>query len=51
LINNQTKTPTNNEQNEKTKTSQLYEKISNAKEMTFTQTLDDNNKIFIAIKK
>lgn len=50
LINNQTKTPTNNEQNEETKTSQLYEKISNAKEMTFTQTLDDNNKIFIALK-
>lgn len=48
LINNQTQT--NNEQNEKTKTSQLYEKISNAKEMTFTQTLDDNNKIFIAIR-
>lgn len=49
LINNK-KTPTNNEQNEKTKTSQLYEKISNAKEMTFAQTVDDNNKIFIAIK-
>lgn len=48
LINNQTQT--NNEQNEKTKTSQLYEKISNAKEMTFTQTLDDNNKILIAIR-
>ena len=50
VINNQTKTPTNNEQNEKTKTSQLYEKISSAKEMTFTQTVDDNNKISIAIK-
>lgn len=49
LINNK-KTPTNNEQNEKTKTSQLYEKISNAKEMTFTQTVDDNNKILITIK-
>lgn len=48
LINNQTQT--NNEQNEKTKTSQLYEKISNAKEMTFTQTLDDNNKTLIAIR-
>lgn len=50
LINNQTKTQTNNEQNEKTKTSQLYEKMLNVKEMTFTQTLDDNNKIFIALK-
>lgn len=49
LINNK-KTPTNNEQNEKTKTSQLCEKISNAKEMAFTQILDDNNKILIAIK-
>lgn len=48
LINNQTKTSKNNEQNQKT--SQLYEKISNAKEITFTQTLDDNNKILIAIK-
>lgn len=48
LINNQIQT--NNEQNKKTKTSQLYEKMSNAKEMTFTQTLDDNNKIFIALK-
>ena len=48
--NNQTKTSTNNEQNDKSKTSQLYEKISNAKEVTFTKTLDDNNKISIAIK-
>lgn len=48
--NNQTKISTNNEQNEKAKTSQLYEKISNAKEITFTKTLDDNNKISIAIK-
>ena len=49
-IKNKTKTPKNNEQNKETKTSQLYEKISNAKEMTFIQTLDDNNKILIAIK-
>lgn len=57
LVNNQTKKVVNNEENsnistnnENTKTSQLYEKISNAKEITYTQTLDDNNKIFIAIK-
>lgn len=46
FVNNQT----NNEENEKTKTSQLYEKMLNAKEITFSQTLDDNNKILIAIK-
>lgn len=50
LIKNKTKTSTNNEQNQKTKTSQLYEKISNTKEIIFSQILDENNKILIAIK-
>ena len=50
FVNNQIKSSTNNKENENTKTSQLYEKISNAKEIIFTQMLDDNNKIFIAIK-
>lgn len=39
-----------NEQLKSTKTSQLYNKILEAKAMTFTKTLDDNNKTFIAIK-
>lgn len=50
FLNTQTKTQTNNGQNENTKTSHLYEKIAGAQEFTFTQKLDDNNKIFIAIK-
>lgn len=50
VINNQSKTSNNNGQNEKNKTSQLYEKISNAKEIKFTQTLDDNNKILVVTK-
>lgn len=50
LINNKEKTSTSNNQNKKTKISQLYEKISNEKEIMFTQILDDNNKIVIAIK-
>lgn len=40
-----------NEQAKNTKTTQLYNKISEAKAMTFTKILDDNNKIFIAIKE
>ncbi len=40
----------NNEQIKDKKTLQLYNKILEAKVMTFTKTLDDNNKIFIAIK-
>lgn len=38
------------EQSKSTKTSQLYDKILNEKEMTLTKILDEDNKIFIAIK-
>ena len=46
LVNNQTK----NNQGETTQISKLYEQISNVKEMTFSQTIDNNNKIVTAIK-
>lgn len=39
-----------NGQLKNTKTSQLYNKILETKSLTFTKILDDNNKIFIAIK-
>lgn len=50
FINNKNTDTQNGGENQNTKTSQLYNKISEAKQITFTQTLDDNNKTTIVIK-
>lgn len=36
---------------ENTRTEQLYNELEQAKEVTFTKTLDENNKILIAVKE
>lgn len=50
FINSQKSNNQNTEELQNTKTSQLYNKILEAKEIIVTQALDDNNKTTIAIK-
>ena len=50
FVNNKQTDTQNGEQVQNTKTSQLYNKISESEQITFTQALDDNNKTTIIIK-